>query len=162
MIKLINAIIKIVPNRYTNISDINNAISYIYRTQRKHSLPIFCYGAYPPTADNIIAQFKETIDNYSAAPDTYLVHFIISFPTVTLNNNTLLLFADMIARLFCKEYQICYSFHQDTDNLHFHYIVSAVSYMPETPYIDNNKINIYLSQMSELAKNFGIMLKRKE
>lgn len=159
---MINAIIKIVPNYYTKPTDIDNTVSYIYRIHSKKPLPVYCYGAYPHTVDNIINNFKETMKHYPAAPDTYLWHFIISFPNDTLYDNTLHLFADLIAKLFSNEYQICYACHQDTDNLHFHYIVSSKSYIEENMDLNNEKMNLYLSEMSELANNFGISLIRKE
>lgn len=159
---MINAIIKIVPEYYPTFADMQRAIYYIYRMNTNKPLPVYCYGAYPPTADNIINQINKTICNSSIAPTSYLRHFIISFPTNIAYSNTLWLFADSIAKLFCNEYQICYACHQNTDNLHFHYMVSAVSYMPTTNILDYEKMSLYLSQMSELAKNFGISLERKD
>lgn len=159
---MINAIIKIVPEDYPSFADMQRAIYYIYRINTNKPLPVYCYGAYPPTADNIINQINETICNYSIAPNIYLRHFIISFPTNIVYNNTLWLFADSIAKLFCNKYQICYACHQNTDNVHFHYLISAVSYMPATNNLDNEQMSLYLAQMSALAVNFGISLERKD
>ena len=159
---MINAIIKIVPEDYPTFADMQRAIYYIYRINTNKPLPIYCYGAYPPTADNIINQINETICHSSIAPTTYLRHFIISFPTNIAYSNTLWLFADSIAKFFCNEYQICYACHQNTDNLHFHYMISAVSYIPATNNLDNEIMSLYLTQMSALAETFGISLKRKD
>lgn len=159
---MINAIIKIVPEDYPTFADMQRAIYYIYRMNTNKPLPIYCYGAYPPTSDNIIKQISETMCNSSISPTTYLRHFIVSFPTNIAYSNTLWLFADSIAKLFCNEYQICYACHQDTDNLHFHYMVSAVSYIPAKNNLDNEIMFLYLTQMSALAVNYGISLKKKD
>ena len=159
---MINAIIKIVPEDYPTFADMQRAIYYIYRMNTNKPLPVYCYGAYPPTFDNIIKQISETMCNSSISPTTYLRHFIISFPTNIAYSNTLWLFADSIAKLFCNEYQICYACHQNTDNLHFHYMVSAVSYIPAKNNLDNEIMFLYLTQMSALAVNYGISLKKKD
>lgn len=159
---MINAIIKIVPEDYPTFADMQRAIYYIYRLNTNKPLPVYCYGAYPPTASTIISQINETMCNSSITPTTYLRHFIISFPTNIAYSNTLWLYADSIAKLFCNEYQICYACHQDTYNLHFHYVVSAVSYIPVTNNLDNEIMSLYLTQMSALAETFGISLERKD
>ena len=159
---MINAIIKIVPEDYPTFADMQRAIYYIYRMNTNKPLPVYCYGAYPPTADNIIKRISETMCNSSISPTTYLCHFIVSFPTNIAYNNTLWLFADSISKLFCNEYQICYACHQNTDNLHFHYMVSAVSYIPTMNNLDNEIMSLYLTQMFALAETFGISLERKD
>ena len=159
---MIIAIIKIVPEDYPTFADMQRAIYYIYRINTTTPLPVYCYGAYPPTADNIINQINETIQITAVTPTTHLCHFIISFPTNIAYSNTLWTFADSVAKLFYNEYQICYACHHNTDNVHFHYMISAVSYLPNTDTLDYKNLSLYVPQMMSLAEKFGISLERKD
>lgn len=76
-----NIIFKNINREYCNTDAIDNVISYIYRTNDKSPLPIYCYGSieWPPTYDTMIKEYH-LIREISQAelPDQQMVHFIIS------------------------------------------------------------------------------------
>lgn len=168
---MINAILKIMPGYYENNDAINKTINYLYRVNKKpaNPLPVFCYGTadytYPLSPETIIQNFHQTrqYQNQSFLSDRQVWHFSISFslPACEITRE-LYFFADAIAKLFSKEYQICYAYHGDTDNPHFQYIVSAASYIPDYPALDEEKMRLYETQMTSTANNYDIFLERKE
>lgn len=119
-----------------NPDAIDNAISYIYHVN-KSQLPIYCYGCieWPPTYKRLVKEYhlvRETTE--TDLIDQQIVHFIISFGISAKDITDIhKRFADDIAKLFQKEYQICYSYHTDTGHPHFHYVVSTTSYLAGNP-----------------------------
>lgn len=168
---MINAVLKIMPGYYENNDAINKTINYLYRVNKNtaNHLPVFCYGTadytYPLSPDNIIQNFHQTrlYQNQSFLSERQVWHFSISFslPSSKITRE-LYLFADAIAKLFSKEYQICYAYHGDTNNPHFQYIVSAVSYIPDYPALGEERMCLYEKQMISTANNYGFFLVRKE
>lgn len=55
-----DAILKIIPGEYTNQDAIDKTITYLFRLNQKTSFPIYCYGVYPPTYENLIKGFHDT------------------------------------------------------------------------------------------------------
>lgn len=118
---------------YCNTDAIDNVIGYIYRTNNKSPLPIYCYGCieWPPTHNSLIKDFHYVRENAQInVSDQQVMHFIISFGiSITGITDIHKRFADDIAKLFRMEYQICYSYHTDNGHPHFHYVVSTTSYI---------------------------------
>ncbi len=148
-------------NGYDNPDAIDKTIGYIYRTNDKSPLPIYCYGCidWPPTYDRLIKEYhlvRETSQTNTS--DQQLMHFIISF-NIPVQNVTEIHFhfADDIAKLFCNEYQICYSYHTDNGHPHFHYIVSTTSYIDGKPFLSNDRMSCYESQIYSLANTYGFI-----
>ncbi|NDO70521.1 hypothetical protein FMM80_18475 [Schaedlerella arabinosiphila] len=154
-----NIIFKNINKEYCNTDAINNVISYIYRTNNKSPLPIYCYGSieWPPTYDTLIKEYH-LIREISQAElsDQQIIHFIISFD-IPVQNVTIkhFYFADDIAKLFRNKYQICYSCHTDNGHPHFHYAVSTNSYIDGNPFLNNEQMSCYESQICSLASTYG-------
>lgn len=143
---------------YYNDDAINNVISYIYRLNETFQLPIFCYGCieWPPTYDSLKSEYY-MIRKLSRTnlPDQQIIHFIISFGIpaayITARHHR---FADDIAKLFGIEYQVCYAYHTDTKHPHFHYVVSATSYIPENLPLSPERMSQYQAQIHSLADKY--------
>lgn len=156
-------ILKITPDEYVNEDAYSKIVKYIYRISKKKSLPILCYGLLPHTHHDIIEQLSHNRTRQKNPPDRLLWHFIISFPDNTPNiYSKYSSFADSIAKLFSYEYQICYACHTDTSNLHFHYVVSSTSYLPNGQPLDEKKMSQYVHKMQELANQNETILERKD
>ena len=145
-------------NRYENDNAISQTIEYIYRLKEQKNLPIFCYGIYPPTYKNIISNFEyvRTLNDRDVS-NGKVFHLILSFAQKE-DDMTCYHFADRIARLFSQEYQICYACHKDTDNLHFHYIISATSYLSNYPALSEKSLQNYLQQAKQTALTYNYIL----
>ena len=144
-------------DQYTNSEAIERGIKYIYRGDEKKMLPICCYGCitYPPTCKSLIQDFYTVRLKQTEQSEQQIRHFIISF---LADFDRMYQFADRVAKLFSQEYQVCYAYHNDINHPHFHYIVSAVSYLPGYPCMDDKKWEEYLSQLQQLAEMSQITL----
>lgn len=146
---------------YYNPDAIDKLISYIYRTD-KSPLLIYCYGCieWPPTYNSLIKDFHSVRETAQMnVSDQQVMHFIISFGIPVQNiTNRHFQFADDIAKLFRNEYQICYSYHEDTRHPHFHYAVSTTSYLVGNPILNNDRMAQYESLIYSLANAYGFKL----
>lgn len=155
-------ILKIIPGEYENSDAIEKTVNYIYRTNQAKNLPLFCYGVWPPTYENIIKQFLKSREQHQNPPDRFVWHFTLSFPFNSKNvSTTYFKFADTIAEMFSSDYQVCYAFHTDTANFHFHFIVSACSFRNTISQLDSNKMQQYIQNIMDIAKQFQISLSCK-
>lgn len=159
-----NAVFKIIPGEYVNCDAIDNTIKYLYRLNKKKALPLYCYGVFPPTYENLIQAFHETRRLMQTnILNQQVWHFTISFelalPQITRTNYH---FADGIAKLYAPEYQVCYAYHTNTHHPHFHYIVSTTSYIPGNEPLSVDKMNLQITQMIQLATEYEIILEQKE
>lgn len=158
-----NLILKIKSEEYVNDDAYTKVVNYIFRISKKRSLPILCYGIWPHTYENVIEQLSYNRSLQSNPPDRLLWHFIISAPDNSANTyDRYCAFADSIAKLFSSEYQICYACHTDTPHLHFHYVVSSTSYLPNGQHLDEGKLLQYIQKMLDLAGQNNIILERKD
>lgn len=156
-----NALIKICDGEYTNDDAIEQAIEYIYRLNTNRNLPSYCYGIFPPDHENIIRQFKYVRIVQNNVPDRKVWHLVLSFPKNESSQHFLRL-VDKIAKLFGNKYMVCYAFHNDTEHFHAHFIISATSYIPHYPELNQNTLTQYLYQAQIIADNYNIPLDIKE
>lgn len=160
-----SVIFKIISKDYCNTDAIDNVIGYIYRTNNNPPLPIYCYGCieWPPTYDSLIKEYHLIREIPQAKiSDQQIVHFILSFNTQAQAISDMhFQFADDIAKLFRNEYQVCYSYHTDNGHPHFHYAISTTSYIDGNPFLSNDRMSCYKSQICSLAKAYGFELHTK-
>lgn len=142
-------------NNYTNHNVIDNTLNYIFRLESPYN---FFYGIWPPTTKDAIAQYKTTRQHrIEQTTKKQVQHFILSFPS-TVPIPILLAYADEVANLFARHYQTCFSFHDDTDNYHCHYIVSTTSYMRHTPPLTDKRFESYIVYINAAGQRYSITL----
>ena len=158
-----NAIIKICNGEYINDDAIKNTIKYIYRLEKKRNLSPCGYSIFPPTYEDIIREFEYVRTAQNHVPDRKVWHLVLSFPENEANQQYFYYrLADEIAKLFSNAYMVCYAFHNDTNNFHTHFIISATSYLPNHPELSGNAVMQYLYQAQVIADNCNITLDIKE
>ena len=150
------------PNEYEDMKAIDDTIDYIYRL-KKNPLPIFCYGTiqFPPDYTSLKNEYHQirSCQAPEYVPERKLWHLIVSFDDPPANRTAFhYQYFDAVAALFRMEYQVCYSVHLDTDNLHSHYIISATSYIIGHPSLDCRKMKDYLFQLDLLTNTKGYNL----
>lgn len=144
---------------YFNDNAIMNTINYTFRLE---NTPHFYYGIWPSTKENAISTFERLRQNYPARTCSKQVqHFVISFKTLKdkffINS-----FAEKIAFLIAPIYPICFSLHDDTENMHVHFIASTTSHLPnKTPFEDNLWDGYYIKLLKDFAFKHGILLKEE-
>lgn len=158
-----SALIKICGGEYTSNETIENTIKYIYRLNDKKNLPTYGYGIFPLIYENIIKEFEYVRTLQNDVPNRKVWHLVLSFPEGEISQQYLYFsLADKIAKMFGNEYMICYSFHNDTEHFHVHFIISATSYLFN--HIDLNKTVLYnyLFHSQTIANEIGIRLEITE
>lgn len=159
-----DARLELILKSYENPNAIENVINYICRIEKKTPYPLYCYGAAPSPSTpivcrNTILAFYAAREHHRLPSQQQLWHFVISFaipfPYIEQKH---FIFADAVAFLFSKEYQSCYAYHSDTAHPHFHFVVSATSYIPDYPSLDKSNMDAYISQIIQLAAAYSIKL----
>ena len=76
---------------------------------------------------------------YGKANKRRLYQLVVSFPKEIDDANYVKLVAENIANLLFDKHQIYYGVHEDTDNLHIHFAINAVSYVDGRKWHQNKK-----------------------
>lgn len=62
--------------------------------------------------------------------DAELLHFVLTFSPEEVNEpKTACGFAEQITDYIATKYQVCYAVHEDTENLHVHFVFNSMSYL---------------------------------
>lgn len=133
---------------YTNDDSIEKTLTYIYRYSSDNWKR--CYGIYPLTCENAIAEFHKVRSIMPNIIDRRVWHLIISFPDNIKDSNRILHLADQIGYLLAHEYQVCYAMHRRDSHKHIHFIISTTSYIPDNSPLDCAKLHQYLHAIEEL------------
>ncbi|RGX98902.1 hypothetical protein DXA57_13995 [Blautia sp. OF03-15BH] len=145
---------------YNNDDAIYNAIHYI---THNHTCPLFCYGIWPPTEENIIHKFETLRANlstfYSKTPcQQKLQHFWITFDT-TYRLDFIISFIDNLALMIGKYYPTCYAIHEDQSSFHAHFVVSTTGHIPSQPFLIDSNWASHIKKIIRFAKKCSIILK---
>lgn len=113
--------------KYQDDRAIPDLISYICRPDKTPSRII---GGVYVDPNNIAASMVAVSERFHKNSRVRLHHFIISFEQdKSYRLDMLTQVAEAICNLIGKEFQIVYALHEDTENLHFHFVFNAVSYV---------------------------------
>lgn len=80
----------------------------------------------PEKAANQMIKIQKYYKKHQQSRRAY--HLIMSFENPEYDVNLVKYAADRIGDMLGKRYQIFYGIHEDTKNLHIHFVVNAVSY----------------------------------
>lgn len=116
--------------RYPRDSDIKNLLKYIAGKNGKKATVRYYNGKGLPKDPGLAAKRMIIIQKYFGKTDKRRVyHFVLSFPETVTDVIHVRLAAENVADFFYKTHQVYYGVHEDTDNLHVHFAVNAVSYV---------------------------------
>ena len=132
-----------------------DSIKYILRTDKiKHSY----YGGIAVDMQDIPGSMDIVAERFNKNTGVRVRHFILSFhpyevsaPEVT---NAI---GKQIIRYIGKEYQAVYAVHEDTENLHIHIVMNAVSYVDGHRYRGTRgEFNAFKSYINKILRMHGI------
>lgn len=121
--------IKRVDHTYKNRMAIGNLLNYI--TKEKDSGERVKYWGTRGLLKNVKLAVKtiETMQKYLKKDHGRRVHhFILSFSSEIQEEQVIFIVAEAIADYLGAEYQLLYGIHMNTENLHIHIAMNAVSY----------------------------------
>lgn len=130
------AIVKIVEKMYPEKADLERVIKYVAGEgrEKKNVATKGGINILMSTSEFVAFQFWKTKEIYEKIDGRLLIHFIISFDNIKIDNNKAILITEKLCRLFGGRFQIFWAVHQDTDNLHVHCVINSVSCMDGKKY----------------------------
>lgn len=136
------AIVKIVRNNYSS-SNLNfpdgidlTLINYISDWHKAKSGFVFGYNVLLVSPEAIAEQFQTVRQVFHKENGRLMRHFIVSFAEdEPVDARVAAKFGLIIARYYAPKYQIVFAVHEDTENIHIHFILNTVSF------VDGHKFN---------------------
>lgn len=156
------AIVKIVGGKYINPDAVENTICYITGNRNNRQDKVYSVGGLGvdySKYENAIKQFQATKLVWNKEDKRQVVHIVVSFGDTRerlLKPVDIERLAYPIGALLSKgEYQVMWSIHKNTDNLHIHYIINSVSYRtgkkyrlePDERFLINQRVNVMVAPM---------------
>lgn len=137
-------------DKYHDDNAIIDVISYICQPSKTRSGIVGGVGVDPKNIANSMIAVSKHFKKYSRIR---LHHFVISFGKEDLQSTKILPeIAQKIAAYIGSEYQTVFALHEDTENLHIHFVFNAVSY------IDGKKYRGGISEYYQLIGGIGAIL----
>ena len=149
-------IVKVIENSYDNPYALHGLLKYIFtdKSSEDGRMCRFC-GSYCTNIYSAEAEMM-AVKNYFLKNDGRGArHFVVSLGSSSLffpaEANTL---AQKVCCYYGKEYQIVYAVHENTKNLHIHFVMNTVSYIDghkfsESPYEFQQFKNYVQSMINE-------------
>ncbi len=122
-------VVKIVDEKYEEAKDLCNLLNYIFR-DKDTGWHCRYFGGANIDPYNALSEMMFIKNFYRKTEGRQARHFVVS-----LGSDSLIMpnEADQLAMQICAYYanrfQIVYSVHEDTDNLHIHFVLNTVSYV---------------------------------
>lgn len=124
------AIVKIVTEKYYQLSDVQRLINYATNESKTYGL-FGGVGINPNDPDKMLCQMLTVKKGYKKEyGNRQLRHIVVSFDKEErITPQTAYYIAYEIAGFYGDEYQVCFGVHQDTDILHIHFVQNTVNYV---------------------------------
>lgn len=107
---------------------------------------------------NAVEEMNRTAQQFKKDSRIRVRHFVVSYkPFETTDPRVVYAIAQEVATYIGQRYQVVYAVHEDTDNLHFHIMFNAVSYVDGQKYHGNKTDHYNLINAIKTANHrFGI------
>lgn len=119
-------IVKMVDESYLNYSSVFNLVNYALTDKRTHRRVRF-YGGYNVEIDRVDSQMVLVKKYYQKDSGREMRHFVVSFDEDISPYDAWIL-GWRIAAYYADRYQIVFGVHEDTDNIHIHFVFNTVSF----------------------------------
>lgn len=147
--------IKRMPHTYDSNKAIRNLLNYIVR--EKSSGECVKYWGTRGLLKDIKSAVKtiEIMQKYLKKDfGRRIHHFVISFPAEIKEEQVVYIIAEAIADYLGAEYQLLYGVHTNTNNLHIHIAMNAVSYRSRLKWHVNAKeFDKWKKQLTKIAED---------
>lgn len=119
----------------------------------------FCGGV--AVTENFVESMNEVAVKFKKTKGIQLRHFVLSFPAEEIDDPEVVYeIACHVARFVGRDYQVAFAVHENTENLHIHFMQNSVSYTTGLKYSGSKKDYYQLVNfLTEFLKqNYGIRL----
>lgn len=124
-----------VSDPYNNFSSIFNLIDYAL-TDKRTGKPVRYCGGFNVDISRADEQMVLVKEYFHKASKRMMRHFIVSFEEDVLAYDAYVL-GYQIAAFYAGRYQIVFGVHEDTDNLHIHFVFNTVSFVDGLKYSED-------------------------
>lgn len=139
--------VKLIKEPYKRDKDIKQLLLYIAGESEGKEHTRYCRGeGVSPKPEKAVRQmitvqkfYKKAVQNFGKKESRRIYHYIVSLPACADDVNCVRIAAAGIADIFSGRHQVYYGVHEDTENLHIHFAVNAVSYMDGKKWHKNKK-----------------------
>ena len=122
-------IIKVVNKNYRGREDLENLIGYVL-TDKRTNRPCYHRGGFGAGTITAYEEMVKVQNFYGKTEDRLARHFIISFDdTYCIDAETAVRLAYKIALYYSSRHQIIFGVHEDTGNIHIHFVLNTVSFV---------------------------------
>ncbi|MDE6020481.1 MAG: relaxase/mobilization nuclease domain-containing protein [Ruminococcus sp.] len=154
-------IVKMVSDPYNNESSIFNLVKYTL-TDKLTGAPVRYYGGYNIDVSRAAEQIVLVKQYFHKWCGRKMRHFIVSFDENITPYQAYLL-GWQISAYYANRFQIVFGVHEDTGNVHIHFIFNTVSFIDGLKYSEYHddlyKLNAYVKRVYEnaLSSNQQVM-----
>lgn len=142
-------IVKMVADSYLNYSSVFNLVNYALTDKRTHRRVRF-YGGYNVEIDRADSQMVLVKKYYQKDGGREVRHFVVSFDEDISPYDAWIL-GWRIAAYYADRYQIVFGVHEDTDNIHIHFVFNTVSFADgrkfSSDYYEISRLKSYVNQL---------------
>lgn len=142
-------IVKMVDESYLNYSSVFNLVNYALTDKRTHRRVRF-YGGYNVEIDRADSQMVLVKKYYQKDGGREVRHFVVSFDEDISPYDAWIL-GWRIAAYYADRYQIVFGVHEDTDNIHIHFVFNTVSFADgrkfSSDYYEISRLKSYVNQL---------------
>lgn len=113
-------------NKFFDDNSYHDVLDYIFNQKKAVES-----GGYYITKSSLAAEeMEQTAIRFGKNCGKRLRHSVLSFrPEENISSEQAADFADKIIKHYGREYQIVYAVHNNTDNLHIHFVMNQISYL---------------------------------
>lgn len=113
-------------NKYFDDNSYRDVLNYIFNQDKA----LVTGGYYITNSSLAAAEMEQTAIRFGKNCGKRLRHSVLSFiPEENISPEQAVAFADEIIKYYGVEYQIVYAVHNNTDNLHIHFVMNQISYL---------------------------------
>lgn len=148
-------VVKMVSDPYNNFSSIFNLIDYAL-TDKRTGKPVGYCGGFNVDISRADEQMVLVKEYYHKTSKRMMRHFVVSFEDKVSAYDAYIL-GYQIAAYYAGRYQIVFGVHEDTDNLHIHFVFNTVSFVDGLKYsgdtCDLSRLKAYVNEVFEVYFN---------
>lgn len=155
------ALVKMIGEDYPDRKDLQNLVQYIIQPDKAVHGLVGGFGLLPAGEEEIIRQMETVKEVWHKTGGRQARHFVVSFAWGEhISEAEAWRLAYWIALYYADRYQIVYAVHEDTENLHIHFVFNPVSFVDGRIYAEGKDDLSRLEAHIWLEMNTGIWRER--
>ena len=143
--------------KYHDLEAREDLARYIFNPEKMYSG--YCGGV--GVTEDVVTSMDQVAHKFQKTNGVQLRHFILAFSLQELDDPYVVNeIACRVAQFIGQEYQVVFAVHENTENLHIHFMLNAISHVDGHRYTGSRKEYYHLVNFLTrfLKENYGIKL----